>query len=817
MSMRNFWIVAVFVCAGMCGCDSDGPSEASLIVSPDNAMRITENGGTVDYAVMLGSKPTARVTVHAAAVELGTVSVSPYFFIDPTNWNDGGTIRVTCIKDELKGDRNVNITFVTSSLDPAYSGLTVLRTVTCAEDDESVVDPSDLVDPSDPVDPSEPVDPSDPLDPSVPVKPTKPHFPGSRPIAKPVEVMQGSLKVSATSQITSEDGDASVISVSLATRPEEIVAVFAKSMDISEGKVSPEMLLFKPDNWGQVQQFTVSGMDDDELDYDVEYDVVLSVTSSDPAYEDLDDFVLRMTNLDNEIAYVVPDGTPGVLVSPVGGLITSETGETAQFSVVLQSEPTAEVSIPVISLDETEGKTNVRELVFSPLDWDKIQTITLTVMDDDLVDGDVPYTVQLGPVSSYDERYDGMRVQGVAVKNIDNDIPDIPESFVLSAQKLDIEESGAPGAFTIALGTKPMGAVNVALSVSDDTEGRLSAGALTFTEADWDKPQKVEVFGVTDGIEDGSQTFYINFTITSADTRYDAYQISPVLVTSKDSDAHQDTTVKLRVMAANITSGNYQAYSPGHGTRIFQAVKPDIVLIQEFNYNNTNDSRDALVGYVSSTFGPEFEFTRGRGSIPNGVISRYPIIESGYWASNEITNRDWDWAVIDLPGPRELLVVSVHLSTDRNAREMPVLIQNIQNKVSADSKKGQAYFIMIGGDFNTSSRNPVIQHMSDVFVTGAPYPVDQKSNDGTNANRGKPYDYLLCSPDWCKYEIPVEIGTHTGNSAYPNGHVFDSRVYSKTKVGSGTELDYVPPVEANDSGASNMQHMAVICDFEYTY
>ncbi|MBQ4360245.1 MAG: endonuclease/exonuclease/phosphatase family protein, partial [Proteobacteria bacterium] len=378
-------------------------------------------------------------------------------------------------------------------------------------------------------------------------------------------------------------------------------------------------------------------------------------------------------------------------------------------------------------------------------------------------------------------------------------------------------ESGAPGVFTIALGTKPMDVVNVSLSVSDDSEGMLPNKSLTFTPNNWDKPQNVEVHGVSDGIEDGTQTFYVNFAVTSADTRYHNYQIAPVLVTSKDSDVHHDETVKLRIMAANITSGNYQAYSPGHGTRIFKAVKPDVVLIQEFNYNNTNDTRDALVGYVSSTFGPEYQFTRGRGSIPNGVISRYPIIESGYWPSNEITNRDWDWAVIDLPGPRELLVVSVHLSTDRNAKEMPVLIEKIKGKVSADSKNGQDYFVMIGGDFNTSSRNPVIQHMSDVFITGAPYPVDQKDNDGTNAGREKPYDYLLCSPDWCKYEVPVEIGSHTGNSAYSNGHVFDSRVYSKTKVGNGTELDYVSPVEAGDSGASNMQHMAVIRDFEYTY
>ncbi|MBR4984530.1 MAG: endonuclease/exonuclease/phosphatase family protein [Proteobacteria bacterium] len=647
--------------------------------------------------------------------------------------------------------------------------------------------------------------------------PTTPHIPGQRPIAKPVEVAQGDVKVTSDSMITSEDRETATVSVALTQKPSEMVTVFVRSMDTSEGVVAPDSLQFSAENWNKPQTFTVTGVDDDVLDYDMYYDVVLSIVSSDPAYEDLDDIVLSMMNLDNEVAYVVPDGTPGVLVSPFAGLITSEKGDAAQFSVVLQSEPTAEVSIPVRSLDETEGRVSVKSLVFTPLDWDKLQTVTVTGVDDDKADGDAAYTIQLGPASSYDDRYDGMAVQSVSIKNIDNDEPDVPASFVLSAQSLDIEESGAPGTLTLALGTKPMENVTVSLAVTDDSEGVVTPKSLTFTEKNWDRPQTIEVYGVSDGIEDGTQTFYLNFSVASEDTRFNGYQISPVRVTSRDSDVHQDQTVRLRVMAANITSGNYQAYSPGHGTRIFQAVKPDVVLIQEFNYNNTNDSRDALVGYVSSTFGPEYQFTRGRGSIPNGVISRYPIIESGYWASNVISNRDWDWAVIDLPGPRELLVVSVHLSTDKNAKEMPVLIDHIQEKLSTDAKNGQSYFVMIGGDFNTSSRSPVVQHMSDVFTTAAPYPVDQKDNDGTNANRGKPYDYLLCSPDWCKYEIPVEIGTHTGNSAYKNGHVFDSRVYYKTKVGNGTELDYVPPVESNDSGATNMQHMAVIRDFEYTY
>jgi hypothetical protein len=139
---------------------------------------------------------------------------------------------------------------------------------------------------------------------------------------------------------------------------------------------------------------------------------------------------------------------------------------------------------------------------------------------------------------------------------------------------------------------------------------------------------------------------------------------------------------------------------------------------------------------------------------------------------------------------------------------MPVLIDKIEEKIATDKANGQQYYVMIGGDFNTDNRGSTKNNFSSVFNTAAPYPVDQKNNDNTNRGRAKPYDWLLCSYDWCKYEIPAVIGSHT----YNNGHVFDSRVYSELG-----ELDDVEPVQAKDSNATNMQHMPVIRDFKYTY
>src|SRR5688572_942624 len=90
------------------------------------------------------------------------------------------------------------------------------------------------------------------------------------------------------------------------------------------------------------------------------------------------------------------------------------------------------------------------------------------------------------------------------------------------------------------------------------------------------------------------------------------------------------TDVRLRLMAGNITSGTLQSYDPGHGIRIFQGTDPDVAMIQEFNYG-TNSAAD-LRSFVDQAFGPTFSYCREAGAqIPNGVVSRYPILQCGEW------------------------------------------------------------------------------------------------------------------------------------------------------------------------------------------
>jgi hypothetical protein len=69
-------------------------------------------------------------------------------------------------------------------------------------------------------------------------------------------------------------------------------------------------------------------------------------------------------------------------VTPVSGLGTTEAGGTASFTVVLMSQPTADVVIPVARATRARAAASVASLTFTAADWNVPQTVTVTGVDD---------------------------------------------------------------------------------------------------------------------------------------------------------------------------------------------------------------------------------------------------------------------------------------------------------------------------------------------------------------------------------------------------------------------------------------------------
>jgi len=115
-----------------------------------------------------------------------------------------------------------------------------------------------------------------------------------------------------------------------------------------------------------------------------------------------------------------PPAPAGISVTPTSGLVTTESGGTASFTVVLNSRPTDDVFIPVASSKPTEGTVSVSSLTFTPDNWYTAQTVTITGVEDTARDGDQPYAITLGPAWSDDPAYDDRDPADASVTNKDN-------------------------------------------------------------------------------------------------------------------------------------------------------------------------------------------------------------------------------------------------------------------------------------------------------------------------------------------------------------------------------------------------------------
>jgi hypothetical protein len=111
----------------------------------------------------------------------------------------------------------------------------------------------------------------------------------------------------------------------------------------------------------------------------------------------------------------------GISITPTSGLVTTEAGATATFDVVLDSAPTADVSIGLTSSDSSEGTLSTSSLTFTTANWSTPQTVTITGVDDTWIDGSIGYSIITAAAASSDANYNNLNAGDVSVSNTDLD------------------------------------------------------------------------------------------------------------------------------------------------------------------------------------------------------------------------------------------------------------------------------------------------------------------------------------------------------------------------------------------------------------
>ncbi len=166
----------------------------------------------------------------------------------------------------------------------------------------------------------------------------------------------GIIVEAASGLTTAEAGDKAKFTIVLTSEPTEDVTLSLSSSDEMEGTVSPSSVTFTSKNYRKAKTVTVSGVDDDVDDGDQFYTIIIGpAVTGDSTYTGRNPEDVGVTNKDNDIA--------GIIMEPVRGLTTAEPMSAATFSVVLTSEPTADVNISLIITNGTEGS------LWRPLDY----------------------------------------------------------------------------------------------------------------------------------------------------------------------------------------------------------------------------------------------------------------------------------------------------------------------------------------------------------------------------------------------------------------------------------------------------------------
>lgn len=343
-----------------------------------------------------------------------------------------------------------------------------------------------------------------------------------------------------------EGGAGDSYTVVLDTQPTANVVV-TLTVPTAQLQASPTILTFTPANWSSAQTVNVSAVND-TLDEGLHFaSITHAASSSDPEYNGVPVAAVTVTINDNDRAKVT-------ITESGGKTEVAEGGAGDSYTVVLDTQPSANVTI-TLTAPTAQLQASPTTLTFTPANWSSPQTVNVAAVND-TVDEGLHLATITHTASSSDGNYSGLPVGDVVVAITDNDKAKV--TITESGGKTEVTEGGATDSYTVVLDTQPAANVTVTLSVP---AAQLLANptSLTFTPANWDMPQSVNVAAVDDAVDEGLHLALVTHATSSSDPNYDALPVADVVVAITDNDA-----AKVRITESGgkteVTEGSGQDY-----------------------------------------------------------------------------------------------------------------------------------------------------------------------------------------------------------------------------------------------------------------
>ena len=569
----------------------------------------TETGNTATFQVTLDSQPTHAVRIPLTSSDTTEGTVSGSIIIEPGNWNNGAANTVTVTgQDDVLIDGTIAYTIITgdpTSPDSDYDALTA----------GSVGDVA----------------------------------------VNNIDDDGASITVTVTDATTDENGATATIQFELSSQPSHAVRIPLTSSDTTEGTVSGSIII-EPGNWNipANNQITVTGVDDDIIDGTIAYTITTgNVTSADSNYNALTGAAVadpNLTNADND--------TAGITVTTTDTQ-TDENGDTATIRFQLTSEPTHAVRIPLTSNDITEG-TISGSVIIEPGNWNNpgANEITITGVNDDIIDGTIAYTIITGDPTSGDTNYDSLNAAAVADQgytNLDNDTAAINVTTISG----DTTETGNTATFQVTLDSQPSHAVRIPLTSSDTTEGTVS-GSIIIEPGNWNNgaANTVTVTGQDDVLIDGTIAYtIITGDPTSPDSDYEALtagSVGDVAVNNIDDDG---ASITVTITDSTTNEGGTTAAirfnlssAPTHSVRIpltssdtTEGTVSGSIIIEPADWNLPANNEILITGIDDDIIDGTIAYTIVTGD-PTSGDANYDTIDASSVSDAALTNEDNDTA-----------------------------------------------------------------------------------------------------------------------------------------------------------------------------
>lgn len=248
-----------------------------------------------------------------------------------------------------------------------------------------------------------------------------------------------------------------------------------------------------------------------------------------------------------ESRLVLSASQPGIAITPLGG-VTTDAGGQAAVSVVLNTRPTSDVTIPLALSQQGLGQLSTPSVSFNWINWATPQTVTVTGLDDHVVVNAVPYQVVPAPAQSADPNYNGVTAPASWLTHMNTDLQGFTVSPVTPL-------AGGRASFSIGLNSKPTATVVLNLASSNTALGTLSAPIVQFNPATWDTPQVVTVTPPAGSTATGS------FQVTT----------SPATTGDMVYSGLRPENIALAISGGAIGAGTAAAAAPARGIAIAPA------------------------------------------------------------------------------------------------------------------------------------------------------------------------------------------------------------------------------------------------------